>query len=120
MRTSDHDVYASTVGGVKVAEPGADLGVALAVVSAMLDVPLPRDLVAVGEVGLAGEVRQVPQTARRLAEAARLGYRRAIVPKAAPEVDGIRSIVADTVADVVVRVLSAASGRRDQTPGTAP
>jgi len=110
LRTSDQDVYASTVGGVKINEPGTDLGVALAVASSILDVPLPRDLVAVGEVGLGGEVRQVPQMARRLAEAARLGYRRALVPATAPEVDGIRSVPADSVGDVVGRVM--ASGNR--------
>jgi DNA repair protein RadA/Sms len=74
------DVYASAVGGVRIAEPGADLAVCLALASAAVDRPLPPDLVACGEVGLAGEIRQVAQTPRRLAEAARLGFRRALVP----------------------------------------
>jgi len=73
-------VYASAVGGVRVVEPGADLALCLAVVSAVTDVPLADDLVACGEIGLAGEIRQVNQTPRRLAEAARLGFRRALVP----------------------------------------
>jgi DNA repair protein RadA/Sms len=77
------EVYASAVGGVRVVEPGADLGLCLAVVSSVTDVPLPDDLVACGEVGLAGEIRQVTQTPRRLAEAARLGFRRALVPLSA-------------------------------------
>jgi DNA repair protein RadA/Sms len=77
------EVYASAVGGVRVVEPGADLALCLAVVSSVTDVPLPEDLVACGEVGLAGEIRQVTQTPRRLAEAARLGFRRALVPLSA-------------------------------------
>ncbi|MGH9182859.1 MAG: DNA repair protein RadA [Acidimicrobiales bacterium] len=80
-----HDVHASAVGGVRVVEPGADLAIALALVSSVVDRPLPRDLVACGEIGLGGELRQVSQTARRLGEAARLGFGRAIVPASAPE-----------------------------------
>ena len=63
------DVYVSVAGGVRVAEPGADLGVALAIASALTGHALPSDLVACGEVGLGGELRQVAQTPRRLAEA---------------------------------------------------
>jgi DNA repair protein RadA/Sms len=80
-----HDVYASTVGGVRLLEPGLDLAVCLAVVSAIGDRPLPADLVAFGEVGLAGEVRQVAHAPRRMAEAARLGFRRVLAPRAAPD-----------------------------------
>ena len=79
------DVYASAVGGVRVVEPGADLAFALALASAHTDVALPDDLVACGEVGLGGELRQVSQTPRRLAEAARLGFAQAIVPASAPD-----------------------------------
>jgi DNA repair protein RadA/Sms len=79
------DVYASAVGGVRIAEPGADLALALSLASAHANVPVAADLVACGEVGLAGELRQVSQTARRLGEAARMGFRRALVPRSAPE-----------------------------------
>jgi len=79
------DLYASTVGGVRVTEPAADLAVALALASASTGRPLPPDLVACGEVGLAGELRQVGHTGRRLAEAARLGFGRAVVAASAPE-----------------------------------
>ena len=82
-----HDVYASVVGGVKVTETGTDLGLCLAVVSALANEPLPPHVVAFGEVGLGGEIRQVAHTSRRLAEAARLGFTRAIVPAKAPNVD---------------------------------
>jgi DNA repair protein RadA/Sms len=76
----DREVFAATVGGARVVEPAADLGVALAVASAAHDLPLAPDLVAIGEVGLTGEVRRVGAVPRRLAEAARLGFRSALVP----------------------------------------
>ena len=90
-------------------EPGADLAVAMAVIGAVHDAPIGRDVVVLGELGLAGEVRQVAQTPRRLAEAARLGYRRAIVPARAPDVDGIRNIPVETLADAVIAVHDRAS-----------
>ncbi len=80
LRLHDRDVFAATVGGVRVVEPAADLALALAVASAATDLPLGNGLVAVGEVGLAGEVRPISSVPRRLAEAARLGFRRALVP----------------------------------------
>ncbi|MBO0871463.1 MAG: DNA repair protein RadA, partial [Micromonosporaceae bacterium] len=79
-RLHDHEVFAATVGGIRVTEPAADLGIALAISSARVDLPLAADLVAIGEVGLAGEVRRVGAVPRRLAEAARLGFRYALVP----------------------------------------
>ena len=95
---SGHEVYASVVGGVKLSEPGADLGLCLALVSAVVNKPLPADLVVVGEVGLAGEIRQVAQVGRRLAEASRLGFTRAIVPaSASAKVQGLRVDAASTV-----------------------
>ncbi len=84
VRTSSADVYLSAVGGVRVVEPGVDLAVCLAVASAVAGSALPADLVVVGEVGLGGELRQVSHTVRRLAEAERLGFRRAVVPETAP------------------------------------
>ncbi|GEL17439.1 DNA repair protein RadA [Pseudonocardia asaccharolytica DSM 44247 = NBRC 16224] len=80
IKLYDAEVYTATVGGMRVLEPAADLALALAVVSAKRDVALPPDLVALGEIGLAGEVRQVNGIGRRLAEAARLGFTRALVP----------------------------------------
>jgi DNA repair protein RadA/Sms len=80
VRLADRDVFAATVGGVRVTEPAADLAIALAVASASRDSPLPAGLVAVGEVSLSGDVRRVSAVGRRLAEAARLGYTHALVP----------------------------------------
>ncbi|WP_265443365.1 DNA repair protein RadA [Flexivirga meconopsidis] len=74
------DCYVSTVGGAKLSEPAADLAIALALASAKEGRPLPAGLLAVGEVGLAGDVRGVGGVPRRLAEAARIGFKRAIVP----------------------------------------
>lgn len=97
---SDQDVYALAVGGVKLTEPAADLALALTLASARLDAPLPANLVAIGEVGLAGEIRQVSQTSRRLAEAARLGFSRALVPKSTPDgPPGVRLIRVATLCD---------------------
>ncbi|TDQ04656.1 DNA repair protein RadA/Sms [Labedaea rhizosphaerae] len=80
VRIGGNDVFAATVGGMRVTEPAADLALALAMASAAHDVALPSDLVVLGEVGLAGEVRRVSGVGRRLAEAARLGFTRALVP----------------------------------------
>jgi DNA repair protein RadA/Sms len=74
------DVFAATVGGMRIIEPAGDLALAMAVASAKLDIPLPPDMVIIGEVGLAGEVRRVGSVGRRLAEAARLGFKRALIP----------------------------------------
>ncbi|MGN2641991.1 DNA repair protein RadA [Nocardia takedensis] len=75
-----HDVYAATVGGMRLVEPSADLAIALAIASAESDTALPAGWVVLGEVGLAGEVRKVTGLTRRLAEAERLGFTDAIVP----------------------------------------
>ncbi|MFK0728458.1 DNA repair protein RadA [Rothia sp. BD8] len=74
------DCYLSTVGGVRLSEPAADLATVMALASAAEDKPLPRRLVVFGEVGLAGEVRAVPGIRQRIAEAARLGFTHALVP----------------------------------------
>jgi len=76
------DAYVNIVGGLRLDEPAADLPVALALVSNLLDKPIPEDVVAFGEVGLAGEVRSVPHVQARINECVRLGFRRLVVPKA--------------------------------------
>jgi DNA repair protein RadA/Sms len=78
----DQDVFINAVGGVKITEPAADLPVLLAIHSSMRSKPLPRGLVAFGEVGLAGEIRPAPRGQERLREAAKLGFSIALVPKA--------------------------------------
>jgi len=96
------DVYASSVGGVRVTEPAADLAVALALASAATGQAVPPDLVVCGEVGLGGELRQVGHAGRRLAEAARLGFRRAIVAASAPAgPDGLEVVRLASLADAL-------------------
>jgi DNA repair protein RadA/Sms len=85
LSLSQHEVYASVVGGVKLTEPSSDLGLCIALVSAATNTPTPSDLVVCGEVGLGGELRNVAHLSRRLAEAARLGFTRAIVPASGAE-----------------------------------
>jgi DNA repair protein RadA/Sms len=80
VHLGEQDVFSATVGGVRVTEPACDLAVALAVASAARDRPLPASVIAVGEVGLSGELRPVGGVGRRLAEAARLGFSTALVP----------------------------------------
>jgi DNA repair protein RadA/Sms len=97
-----HEVFASAVGGVRLTEPGSDLPMCLALVSSLAGTPLPPDVVSFGEVGLAGEVRQVGHAGRRLSEAARLGFTRAIVPaNSANGADGIALVRVATVADAL-------------------
>ncbi len=82
LQMSDQDVFVNVVGGVKVTETSADLALLLSLVSSFRNRPLPRDLVIFGEVGLAGEIRPVPSGQERITEAAKHGFKRAIVPNA--------------------------------------
>lgn len=80
LRLFDQDVFVNVVGGLRINEPAADLAVALAIASSFQNAPLPEDLAAIGEVGLSGELRAVSHLSRRLNEAAKLGFRRCVVP----------------------------------------
>jgi DNA repair protein RadA/Sms len=103
----DQDVFVNAVGGVKIDEPAADLPVLLAIVSSLRNKPLPEKLVAFGEIGLAGEVRPVQRGQERLREAAKLGFKLAIIPKAnAPRspIDGIEVVSVERVEEAVARV----------------
>ena len=111
-RLADREVYVSTVGGVRITEPASDLAVALAVASASWQQPLPPGTVAFGEVGLAGEIRNVVGVEKRLAEASRLGMRRAIVPAgtsavAATTASGLVVVPANDVRDALAAVRTA-------------
>ncbi len=86
------ELFVSVVGGVRVADTGADLAVVLAIASSLRDRSFDASWVALGEVGLGGEVRAVPRVAQRLAEAARIGFRSAIVPRSTPAVEGIELV----------------------------
>jgi DNA repair protein RadA/Sms len=100
----DQDVFVNAVGGVRIGEPAADLAVLLAVVSSFRGRPLPEKLVVFGEIGLAGEVRPAPRGLERLREAAKLGFRRALIPKAnAPRqaIPGIEVIAVERLGEAV-------------------
>ena len=100
----DQDVFVNAVGGVKIDEPAADLAVVLAIVSSLKNRPLPTGLVAFGEVGLTGEVRPVQRGQDRLKEAAKLGFTRAVIPRAnAPKVapEGLEVLPVDRVEEAV-------------------
>jgi DNA repair protein RadA/Sms len=105
---SQHDVYVSTVGGARVGDPSVDLAVAIAVASAAVDRNFPQRVVALGEIGLAGDLRRVPGLERRVGEAARLGFELAIVPansrdssQKIPRMHGLKVVECDTLADAL-------------------
>jgi len=99
---ANQDVFASAVGGVRINEPAADLAIALALASAITGHAVAPGLVACGEVGLAGELRQVAQTPRRLAEAQRLGFTEALVPASSPDgPPGLRLRRAGSLAEAI-------------------
>ena len=113
------DVYVNVTGGVRVVEPAADLGVALALASSRLDLALPSDVAACGEVGLGGEVRRVSRIDLRIREAARLGFRRVLLPELRAEASkssGAEAIAVRDLADAVAWLRQ--SGRPSSPPNT--
>jgi DNA repair protein RadA/Sms len=103
----DQDVFINAVGGMKIAEPAADLAVLMAIVSSLTNHPLPARLVVFGEVGLAGEVRPVQRGQERLKEAAKLGFTHALIPEAnkpRQAVPGLKVIAVQRIADAVARM----------------
>jgi DNA repair protein RadA/Sms len=119
-----HDVYANLAGGLAVAEPGLDLPLALALASSLRDRPVAPSTVAIGEVGLLGELRAVNGLERRLREAARLGYRRAIVPRAgrapSPPIEGIDVVGAATLREAIGVALGTSSSDEPRGPVAIP
>ncbi len=107
VATYDQDVFVNVVGGMRVSETGADLAVMLAVLSSLRNRPLPDGLVVFGEVGLAGEIRPVPNGQERLREAAKHGFRIAIVPAAnvtRESVEGMDVVGVKRLAEALERV----------------
>jgi len=92
LKLGNQDIIANVTGGLKIAEPAADLGIALAIASSARDVAVDPGLVVVGEVGLSGELRAVSQLERRVAEAARLGFERCLVPKTGAQIKAPKNI----------------------------
>ncbi|MCX9157090.1 DNA repair protein RadA [Niveibacterium sp. 24ML] len=103
---ADQDVFVNAVGGVRIGEPAADLAVCLAIVSSLRNKPLRRDLAMFGELGLAGEIRPAPRGQERLREAAKLGFKIALVPKAnmpKQAIAGLEVIGVDRVEDAIAK-----------------
>ncbi len=108
---SKFDTYIASVGGLNVGEPAADLGVAIAVVASFRDRLVSSDLVLIGEVGLGGQIRPVSQIELRLREAAKLGFRRAIVPKGQDIADtGLEVVAVSRLIDAIGQALGAIDG----------
>ncbi|MDP2918431.1 MAG: DNA repair protein RadA [bacterium] len=107
LRLGNQDIYVNIAGGFRCNEPAVDLAIALAIFSALSDKPLPPDLVALGEIGLSGELRRVNNLEKRVKEAVNLGFRRIILPEAS-EInsvkDGVEIIRAATVGEAIERV----------------
>jgi DNA repair protein RadA/Sms len=101
------DVYLNIVGGIKIDDPGADLAVAAAVISSLLDKPLPEKTVLIGEVGLSGEIRRAKAFEKRLDEAAKMGLSKAIVPKLkSPIKSGLQIIEIQNIGELVILIKS--------------
>ncbi|GAI94011.1 unnamed protein product, partial [marine sediment metagenome] len=103
LKLGNQDIIANVTGGLRIGEPAADLGIALAIASSYRDMGVDPSLVAVGEVGLSGELRPVSQLERRVSEAARLGFKRCLVPKRGAQVRGkdIKLIPASTLREAI-------------------
>ncbi len=115
MGLGNHDVYVNLAGGLNLEEPGLDLPMALALASSLRDRPARPATVAVGEVGLLGELREVGGIDRRLREAARLGFRRAVVPRPArgrapAAVDGLEVVAVATLREAIAAALEPGAG----------
>jgi len=105
VRLHNHDVFVSSVGGARLTEPSNDVAIALAITSAWMGKPLGRNVVALGELGLSGELRRVRDVGVRLAEAGRMGFRSAVIPAEAAQtagnsrvLDGMRVVDVDNIA----------------------
>jgi DNA repair protein RadA/Sms len=105
LKLFNQDVFVNVAGGVRVNEPAVDLGIVAAIISSRLDQQVPPDMVLCGEVGLTGEVRAVSQIATRINEAARLGFKRCILPESSKknitDRHAIECICAGSVQDMV-------------------
>ncbi len=114
LNVGQNDIYLSTVGGMRLTDPSSDLAVALAIASAYADIPMPTTVVAIGEVGLAGDLRRVTGMDRRLAEAARLGFTCAVIPPGVKDVPPSLTVQsADNISEALQVLRNISGGTRD-------
>jgi len=117
LALGNQDIMVNVVGGLRVNEPAADLGIALAIASSLRGAAIDPNLVAIGEMGLSGELRAVPHMDRRLSEAAKLGFKRCLVPKTT-KVDvpqGMELIGAESVREALRKALTKGGDKADST-----
>lgn len=114
LKVGQNDIYLSTVGGMRLTDPSSDLAVAMAIASAYKDIAMPTTVVAIGEVGLAGDLRRVTGMDRRLAEAARLGFTTAVVPPGVTDPPaGLTVMSADNISGALHVLRTIADNVRD-------
>ena len=105
LRFSANDVYLNVIGGLEIDEPASDLAIAMALISSLTDKKIPDDLIAIGEIGLAGECRAISSIEQRVKEAARLGFTKALIPvtnaSSCPKIDNITIYPIKSVYDVL-------------------
>ena len=105
LKFSSHDVYLNVIGGLEIDEPASDLAIALALISSLTNKVVPDDLIAVGEIGLSGECRGIPNAEQRVKEAARLGFTKAVIPQHnaqnLPNIEGINVLPVKNIYDIL-------------------
>lgn len=116
LRLGNQDIIVNVTGGIKIGEPAADLGIALAIASSFRDTGIDPQLVAMGEIGLSGELRAVSQPDRRLAEAVRLGFKRCLVPAIGPKASAIKDIEIIPVSNIKEAIRLGLVGKKDRNP----
>ncbi|MBR3307465.1 MAG: DNA repair protein RadA [Lachnospiraceae bacterium] len=108
LKLGQCDAYVNVAGGMRINEPAVDLAIAMAVVSSFLNIPVDEGIMAVGEIGLSGEVRSVSQVQQRISEAAKLGYSTCVLPKVnaekAEKVKGIKLVAVESVRDAIALI----------------
>ena len=117
LKLSEQDIFVNVVGGIQIDEPAADLAVAVAIASSWRDVPVKADAVLIGEIGLAGELRMPGQMQARLREAAKLGFKTAIVPKAIRKGEGYPKGIEIIEVRSIQQALDAAFAQRELPKG---
>jgi DNA repair protein RadA/Sms len=109
ITTGSHDVFVNVAGGIRIDEPAADLGIASSIVSSLRDVPVDSQTVAIGEIGLGGEIRTIAYCDKRVQEAAKLGFKKIVVPqsnaKKMKSSNGIAIVGVETIQEAIKQLL---------------
>lgn len=112
LHVGQYDVFVNVAGGIRVDEPAVDLGMALSIVSSLRDIPVDGETVAIGEIGLGGEIRRTSQIERRVAEATKLGFKRLLVPRNNLKNVRVSGAIVCTEVDTVDQAITSAVGAR--------